>query len=97
MDMPQYQNGVKTFNHYPIPIHLIRSGCTFQIQHNRGRETLEFLSDPPGLEILPHIWTMTGDLCESFNPQAPDWVADLNTALAVAIPPGPYIRPPYPY
>jgi len=97
MDVPQYQNGVKTYDHYPLPVRLIRSDCTFEVQHNRGRGILEFREDPPGLEILPHIWTMTGDLCASFDPSDPDWIADLNQALSVAIPPGPYHPPPYPY
>jgi len=101
MDMPQYISGAMTFSHYPIPVKLIRDGCTFQVQHGRagGRfgGNLEFVDDPPGLEILPHRWTMTGDLCTTFDPSDPDWISNLNQALAVAIPPGPYIRPDYPY
>ena len=101
MDMPQYVGGTMTFSHYPLPVKLVRSGCTFQIQHGRagGRAggTLEFVDDPPGLEILPHIWTMTGKLCTNFDPLSPTWVTDLNAALATAIPSGPYNRPPYPY
>lgn len=101
MDVPQYTGGAMTYSHYPLPVKLVRTGCTFQVQHARagGREggTLEFVDDPPGLEILPHIWTMTGDLCTTFDPFSSAWVADLNTALAEAIPPGPYTRPNYPY
>jgi hypothetical protein len=40
---------------------------------------------------------MTGDLCTTFDPSDPDWVSNLNQALTVAIPPGPYDRPDYPY
>jgi hypothetical protein len=101
MDMPQYVGGMMTYSHYPLPVKLVRSGCTFQVQHGRagGRQggTLEFVDDPPGLEILPHTWTMTGDLCTTFDPLSTTWVAELNAALAVAIPPGPYNRPAYPY
>lgn len=101
MDVPQYVGGAMTFSHYPLPVKLVRTGCTFQVQHARaeGRAggTLEFVDDPPGLEILPHIWTMTGDLCTTFDPFSSAWVADLNKALAEAIPPGPYTRPDYPY
>jgi hypothetical protein len=101
MDMPQYRDGAMTYSHYPIPVKLVRSGCTFQVQHGRagGRQdgTLEFKDDPPGLEILPNTWTMTGALCTTFDPLDAAWVADLNQALAVAIPPGPYSRPTYPY
>ena len=101
MDMPQYVGGMMTYSHYPIPVKLVRTECTFQIQHGRagGRAegTLEFVDDPPGLDILPHIWTMTGDLCTTFDPLSTVWVSDLNEALAKAIPPGPYTRPNYPY
>jgi hypothetical protein len=101
MDMPQYQGSAMTYSHYPIPVKLVQTGCTFQVQHGRagGRQggTLEFVDDPPGLEILPHTWTMTGDLCTTFDPLSTAWVSDLNAALATAIPPGPYIRPNYPY
>ena len=101
MDVPQYLGGVMTYSHYPLPVKLVRTGCTFEVQHGRagGRAggTLEFVDDPPGLEILPHIWTMTGNLCTTFDPLSATWVAEFNEALAEAIPPGPYNRPDYPY
>lgn len=99
LEVPQYDNGVNTFDHYPLPIELVKTGCTFSVRHVRTHSALEFPLNPPGLEILPHAFTMSQALCDGYDPASPTWLADLNAALDAMLgaDPYPYTPTAYPY
>lgn len=101
LEVPQYVNGANTYDHYPLPIELVKdpNACKFSIRHIRTHGPLEFPLNPPGLEILPHSFTMPTTLCQGFNPASATWVQQLNAALDAYLgaDPFPYTPDPYPY
>lgn len=100
MDVPQFVDGVRTYDHYRLPIEFVKSGCTFSVRHVRTHGNLEFPLNPPGLEILPHTFTMDANLCSSYPTGAmtQTWLNSLNTALDAYLGPKvPYFPDPYPY
>lgn len=101
LEVPQYVDGANTFDHYPLPIELVSdlSACVFSIRHIRTHGPFEFPLNPPGLEILPHRFTMTQSLCDTYNPADVNWVMNLNAALDAYLgpDPAPYTPDPYPY
>ena len=100
MDVPQYENGVRTYDHYKLPVEFIKTGCTFKVQHVRTHSNLEFPLNPPGLEILDHQFRLTQELCDSYPTGAMTqaWLNQLNTALTAYLGPRPSYNPiPYPY
>lgn len=99
LEVPQYEGGVNTYDHYPLPIELVKNGCTFSVQHIRTHSAIEFPLNPPGLEILPHIFSMTQSLCDTYDPTSLTWVTALNVALDAYLgpDPAPYTPDPYPY
>jgi len=99
LEVPQYEGTINTFDHYALPIELVKNGCTFMIQHIRTHSRFEFPLNPPGLEILPHTWTMSADLCAGYDPTSTTWVQKLNAAVDAMLGPDPYpyTPPAYPY
>ena len=99
LEVPQYDNGVNSFDHYPLPIELVRTGCTFIVRHLRTHTNLEFPLNPPGLEILPHTFTMSQSLCDGYDPTSATWLASLNAAVDAMLgpDPAPYTPAAYPY
>lgn len=107
MDVPQFEGGVMTYEHYRLPVYIVKSpgACTFTVKHVRttaaGQSgTLEFPLNPPGLEILPHTFTMTQVLCDSFPTGAmtQTWLNTLNAALTTYLGAKVTYAPiPYPY
>jgi hypothetical protein len=97
MDMPQIDGlPVFIYDHYPIPVEVIKTGCAFSIRHVRTHSRYEFPLQPRGLEILPHAVTMPPSLC-SLTPESPAWVDELNALLDGYLVSVPYDRPAYPY
>lgn len=100
MDVPQFENGVKTFDHYRLPVEFVRSACTFKVRHVRTHGSLEFPLNPPGLEILDHTFTLTQSLCDSYPAGAMTqaWLNQLNVALDAYLGPKVAYNPiAYPY
>lgn len=100
MDVPQFVDGAKTYDHYKLPIEMVKTGCTFKVQHVRTHGTLEFSLNPPGLEILDHKFTLSQALCDSYPTGAMTqaWLNTLNTALTTYLGPKvPYAPEAYPY
>jgi hypothetical protein len=101
LEVPQYTNGTNTYDHYPLPVELVRdpAACRFSVRHIRTHGPLEFPLNPPGLEILPHSFSMPSTLCATFNPADAAWVRALNTELDAYLgpDPAPYTPDPYPY
>ncbi len=83
MDAPQFESGVKSYDHYRLPVEFLKNGCTFKVQHVRTHSNTEFPLNPPGLEILDHQFTLTQTLCNSYPTGAmtQTWLNSLNTAL----------------
>lgn len=100
MDIPQFVNGIFEYAHYRLPVELIKTGCTFKVQHVRTHGNLEFPLNPPGLEILDHKFTLTQALCDAYpaGPMTQAWLNTLNTALTTYLGPKTAYNPEaYPY
>jgi len=97
LDMPQVDDsGAKTFDHYPIPVEVVKSGCTFTLRHVRTHTEYEFPLKPRGLQILPHTFTMPTTLC-GMTAGSQQWVTEINRLLTGYTTKVSYTRPSYPY
>ena len=100
MDVPQFENGVKSYDHYRLPVELVKTACTFKVRHVRTHGPLEFGLNPPGLEILDHEFRLTQALCDAYPTGAMTqaWLNSLNTALTTYLGPKVAYNPiAYPY
>lgn len=100
MDVPQYEGGIRTYDHYKLPVEFVKNGCSFSVRHVRTHTSLEFPLNPPGLEILPHSFTLTTSLCDSYPTGAmtQSWLDSLNAQLTSYLGPRPTYNPiAYPY